>query len=236
MDATYFLKNRTGFIRNFYTQGAKPFAEIKHAIENCLPPFDSPEDPEPAFFGEWEDADTAVKVLGLSCISLLSDTLKLYFQTLQHRVIGFSFRDETAAFKRGFVAAYLGVLGSILETDWSDCPADLAVIEQVGLARNRGQHGGSLTSFDVTHDDKTLAKHPQPFFASEDERRIWTESGGDPDSVLAPSVEITSEALFTAIEHVEKLAAWVDSRLVRRGLGASVPRGTPCRSRGDPRV
>jgi len=216
MDATYFLKNRTEFIRKFYAQGVKPFGGIKHAIENELPPYDNPpysEDPEPAFLAEWLDADAAIKVLGLSCVSLLSDTMKLYFQTLQRRVIGFSFRDEKTAFKRGFVDAYLGVLGHILETDWTDCPVNVAVIEQVVLARNRGQHGTSLMSLSVTHDEKTLEKYPNPFFVSEDERRIWTESGADPRSILAPSIEITSDALFAAIEHVEKLADWIDSRL-----------------------
>jgi hypothetical protein len=216
VDATCFLKNRTALIRSFYTEGAKPFDGIKHAIENDLPPFDSPpysEDPEPAFLADWLNADTAIKLLGLSCVSLLSDTLKLYFQTLQSRVIGFSFKDERTAFKRGFVDAYLGVLGGILETDWSDCPADVAVIEQVVLARNRGQHGGSLTSFDVTHDETTLEKYPRPFFMGEEELRIWTESGADPSAFLAPSVEITSEALFAAIAHVDKLAEWIDGRL-----------------------
>jgi hypothetical protein len=216
MDATYFLKNRTQFIRTFYTRGVEPFIAVKHAIEEERPPFHDPpysQDPEPAYLTEWLEADTAVKLLGLSCVSLLSDTLKLYFQTLERRVISFDFKDRKKAFRLGFVAAYVGVLGPILQTDWSDCPADLAVIEQIVLARNEGQHPTSLGSFDVSHDPSVLKKHPRPFFISEDECRIWEESGEPRPSLLAPSVEVTAGSLFAAIGHVEKLAEWIESRL-----------------------
>jgi hypothetical protein len=141
VDVVYFLKERTNFIRFYYDQCVVPFAKIKHQIDNELPPFDDPpysEDPEPRYLDKWMDADTGIQIVGLSCVSLLSDSLKLYFGSLQHRVIGFRFCDEESekkAFKKGFVAAYTGILGYILDTDWSDCPADLKIIEQVVLAR-----------------------------------------------------------------------------------------------------
>jgi hypothetical protein len=220
VDVDYFLKKRTNFIRFYYDQCVVPFAKIKHQIENELPPFDDPpysEDSEPLYLDKWMEADAGIKIAGLSCVSLLSDSLKLYFGSLQHRVIGFSFGDEESekkAFKKGFVAAYTGVLGCILDTDWSDCSADLKLIEQVVLARNRGQHGGDLTSFLVSHDKRTLDKHPRPFFLNEYERESWMEDDGTGASwLLMPNVEVTREALFTAIEHVEKLAEWIEGRM-----------------------
>ena len=220
MDVVYFLKGRTNFIRFYYDQCVVPFAKIKHQIENHLPPFDDPpysEDPEPPYLDKWMDADTGIHIAGLSCVSLLSNSLKLYFASLQHRVIGFGFGNkerEKNAFKKGFVAAYTGVLGHILDTDWSDCPADLTIIEQVVLVRNRGQHGGDLTSFRVSHDQRTLKKYPRPFFVNEHERESWMQ---DPETaaswLLMPSVEITREALFAAVEHVEKLADWIEGRM-----------------------
>jgi len=220
VDVAYFLRERTNFIRFYYDQCAIPFAKIKYQIENDLPPFDDPpysEDPEPPYLDKWMDADTGTQIVGLSCVSLLSDSLKLYFGNLQHRVIGFSFGDkesEKKAFKKGFVAAYTDILGDILDTDWSDCPADLKIIEQVVLARNSGQHGGDLTSFLVSHDKHTLNKHPRPFFANEQERESWTEvDGAAASSFLMPSVGVTREALFAAIEHVEKLADWIEGRM-----------------------
>lgn len=83
MGAAHFLKSRTRFIRFFHTEGVKPFVGTKHTIENELPPFDT----------------TAIKLLNSACLCLLSDKLKLYFQTLERHAIGFSFADRAAAFK-----------------------------------------------------------------------------------------------------------------------------------------
>lgn len=169
MDATYFLKERTRFIRFYYDASASGFVDVKHRIENELPPYDEPpysEDSEPAYLEEWLNADSALEILDLTCVSLLSDSLKLYFDTLQKRVIGFSFADKKVAFQNGFPAAYRDALGKILGTDWSDCPIDWTVIEQIVLARNRGQHGECLTSMRTTFDSKMLEKHPRPIFAN----------------------------------------------------------------------
>ena len=86
------------------------------------------------------EAETGAEVLGQSCVSLLSDTLKLYFETLRKRVIGYAFDNKLEAIqsKQGFVAANKVALGEILKTDWADCPICFDVIEQVVLARNSG--------------------------------------------------------------------------------------------------
>jgi len=217
MDASYFLKDRTKFIRFVYQTSEKAFLELQTQIEKGLPPYDNPpysEDPEPAYLTEWLDAQTGIAVLGQACVSILSDSLKLYLNTLQVRVVGFRFDgDLRKVFKPGFVLAFKAALGEILATDWSDCPANFDVIEQVVLARNRGQHGSNLTSFNVTHDPLTLTKHPRPFFASEGEWKAWQEAGGDPSAYFAPSLEITRETLFAAIAEVEALADYIDGRL-----------------------
>lgn len=216
MDVNFFLKERTRFIRAFYDHGVAPFRDIQNRIEAKAPPFNDPpysEDGEPAFLTEWLDAETGADLLSQTCVSLLSDTLKLYFNTLQAE-IGFAFDQGGKAFKRGFVAAYREALGEVFETDWSDCPVRFAVIEQVVLARNLSQHGGHLTSFHMSHDASTLRQHPQPFFASPQEAQAWKDSGGQ-NSFLTPSVKITRERLFEAIEEVEQLGDWLDTRLVK---------------------
>lgn len=218
MDACWFLKNRTKFIRFFYDNSAVGFVDVKHKIESELPPFDHPpysEDGEPACLEEWMDADTAIELTGLACVSLLSDSLKLYFNTLQKQVIGFSFDEhERAALKqRGFPAAYRMALGAILDTDWSDCPADFAVIEQIVLARNRGQHGEDLTSFRSSYDTAMLSRHPRPIFANSEEISCLTSEGGSLASFLMPAIKVTREALFLAIEQVEALADWIEERM-----------------------
>lgn len=218
MDALYFLNSRTSFIRFFYAESSAAFSGVKDKIENALPPFDDPpysEDPEPPYLEEWMDAEAALDVLGVACISMLSDSLKLYFKTLEERVIGFGFENRKAAFRGGFVPAYLAALGEILGTDWSDCPVDLALIEQIVLVRNRGQHGEDLTSFHVTHDKATLDKHPRPFFVADSELSALTAEEGSLASLLMPTVKVDSAGLHRALDEVDALASWVEEHLGR---------------------
>jgi hypothetical protein len=221
MDASYFLKKRTAFIRFFYEVSVPAFASIEGKIEREESPFDNAsysEDPEPPFLQEWMDARTGVEVLGQACVSLLSDSLKLYFETLRIRVIGFNWPDEFKKLmkREGFVTVYKQALGEILQTDWSDCPVRFDVIEQTVLARNRGQHGTDLTTLSVSLDGKTLEKHPFPFFTSDEERQLWIDAGGNSDAFLtAPELRVTRDNLFEAITQVELLADWVEGRMDR---------------------
>ncbi len=218
MDAFYFLKSRTEFIRFFYAEGSKGFADVKYQIENGLPPFDDPpysEDSEPPYLSEWMDADTAREVLGIACISMLSDSLKLYFSTLEERVIRFSFENRKAAFRNGFVPAYFAALGEILDTDWSDCPVDRDLIEQVVLARNRGQHGEDITSFDVRYDAAMIEKHPRPFFIGDDEMSVCTAEEGSLASLLMPTLKVSEDGLTKALNEVDALAEWIEARMER---------------------
>jgi hypothetical protein len=187
MDATWFLKQRTKFIRFYYDECVGAFAAMQAKIEHHEPPFDEPhydESGEPSYMPEWMEARTGIDLAGLTCVSLLSDSLKLYFQTLQHRVIGFALSgtdQELKGLRRpGFLKVYKRALGEILQTDWTDCPVDFGIIEQVVLARNRAQHGSDLTSLRVAHDLDTLKKYPRPFFASEEEMRTWTDRTASP--------------------------------------------------------
>lgn len=217
MDVEFFLKQRTAFIRSFYDAGVAPFLETRDAIDARRYPFDKPpqsEDGEPAYLTEWIDAGTSAEILGQACVSLLSDTLKLYFHTVQ-REIGFAFdKGEKALLKKGFLAAYKAALGEILETDWSDCPARFDIIEDVVLVRNGSQHGTELTSLNLRHGGKTLRGARQPIFASDTEWQSWRETGGE-SSWFAPTVTINRDALFSAIDEVERLAEWISARMDR---------------------
>ncbi|MEP6869131.1 MAG: hypothetical protein ABJA20_11505 [Novosphingobium sp.] len=218
MDATYFLKNRTVFLRTFYSTGAQGFVDVKQKIETGQPPFDDPpysEDPEPAYLAEWMEAATALEALGMAALSMLSDSLKLYLNTLADRVIGFSFDNSRSAFKQGFLSAYFSALGEILETDWSDCPVDRDLIEQVVLVRNRGQHSEHLSTFAVTLDAAMFEKHPRPFFISEDELSTLIAEDGSLSSMLMPTIRVTAVGLQTAIDEVDALADWIEDRLDR---------------------
>lgn len=214
MDILFFLKMRTDFIRRHYDVAVAAFVEQKRLIENAEAPFDNPpysEDGEPAYFEEWMDAETSIQLVGISCVSLLSDALKLYLNLLQRRQLRFVFTDrEARRLKKQFLATYRDALGEIYATDWSESSVDFDVIEQVMLARNRGQHGTELTSFHLTHDDRTLAKHPVPFFMSEVESQSLGEASAALGGYLNPAIVITRDTLFAAISEVERFAEWIE--------------------------
>jgi hypothetical protein len=218
VSGAFFLKIRTEFIRFFYAESVKPFQDIQYRIENKLSPFDNPpysEDPEPAYLQEWMDAGTAIDVVGLSCVSLLSDALKMYFRMVQTREIGFALSEEeqSKAKRHGFVQLYKTALGHILDTDWNDCPANFNVIEQVVLARNHSQHGSNIAYHHLPHDAATLRKHPSPFFASDEELESWKETGGNENSYFVPTIKVTQDKFFAATFEIEKLADWIEGRM-----------------------
>lgn len=215
MDAHYFLKSRTAMIRFFYSETTKSFDEVKRRIEAAEPPYDNPpwdDSGEPPYLKEWLDADTATELLGTAGIAMLSDSIKLYFKTLQEHVIGFSFGDGKAVFKKGVVAAYHEALGKILDTDWSDCPVDFDLIEQIVLTRNRTQHGENLTSFSVTYSEDMLKKHQRPFFIRDEELSMATADEVSLASLMMPIIRIDGLRLHRAIHEVEALADWIAGR------------------------
>ncbi|MBI1291331.1 hypothetical protein GC173_08825 [bacterium] len=158
MDAAFFLFRRTGFIRRYYRVGVEPFRKIQRQIDAQECPYDEPPpsyDPEygePEFHEEWIEADEAAQVVGRSAVSILSDSLKLYFKALEQQLEFRLSRDGKAtATKGGFLKAYRGAIGEVLETDWANCPVRFDVIEQIVLARNRAQHGEHLSIMVARH-------------------------------------------------------------------------------------
>ena len=105
MDIRWFLKQRLDFIRNHYDCSTSTFLSITRQIEGGEAPFDNPpysEDGEPAFQIEWEDANTSIDLIGISCVSLLSDALKLYLNSLKKLEFRFEFCEtEKKALKKG---------------------------------------------------------------------------------------------------------------------------------------
>ena len=148
MDIECFLKARTAFIRYFYDNAIRPFDEIKIAIETEKEPYIPPysEDEEPAFLEEWMDAEQARETVGHSCISMLSSALKLFLECWKSRLEkehGMKFNTDFK--KKGWFDGYKQIFKE-LKLQLSECNADLGVIEQITLARNRVQHPEEITN------------------------------------------------------------------------------------------
>jgi hypothetical protein len=207
MDVTHFLKYRTEFVRYFYLNGIRPFQDIQNAIKFEHPPFDNPpfdDSGEPSFMVEWSDAELGMKMVGLQSISLLSDSLKTYFNTLEKTVLRNDFKLQGK--RNGFVNAYRLSLGQYLKIDWQKEGVNFDIIEQVVLARNRIAHSEDLTNFEPKHDGQTLKKYSNPFFT---DTAMATFFWGKTISVSAIQLE-------EAIVEIEKMGSVVDTRIFSR--------------------
>ncbi|WP_347279151.1 hypothetical protein [Plasticicumulans sp.] len=144
---------------------------------------------------------------------MLSASLQLYFKTWE-RELGLSCgKDFQVVFKKdGLVGGYQACLAARAGIDWGQCPADLAIIEQVVLARNRDQHPESITTVRVTHAEKDWQRFPRPFFMGEREAELFQESD-EPSYFMSPSLHVSRDKLMTAIEQVECMCTWLEEKM-----------------------
>lgn len=216
MDVNYFLLQRTQFIKHFYSTATAPMVATKSQIEHALAPYDDPpydESGEPAYLFEWLQADAEIEVVGRAAVSMLSESLKQFLQTwetLALQDVNPCKRALPGVFaKQGFVAGYVKCFGDSYAIDWTQCPADLSVIEQVVLARNDAQHHGKLTATEVEHSSRTRERFPRPFFMRPEEPVF----DGNASSFMSPSIHINGETLHRAIEEVERFCVWFQERI-----------------------
>lgn len=213
MDVYFFLKQRTDLIRHFYDGASAPFEKTKQQIEAAEPPFDDPpydESGEPPFLAEWLQADVERELVARAAVSMLSEALKQFFVTWERR----SWKEPPCSacfkkeFKAGFIDGYVACFAEGFNIEWSTCPADLDVLRQVVLARNRAQHPDLLMTH-MSHDDKSWQSFPSLFFVRPE------DEGADPADgpFLSPAIHITRDKLFEAIGHAELLTSWLQEKI-----------------------
>lgn len=213
MDIEHFLKSRTVFIRYFYENAVRPFNEIKIAIENEQEPYIPPysDDGEPPFIEEWMYAEQGVETVGHACISMLSSSLQLFLKSWVTRLENAHGMKFNANFKKkGWFHGYKQIFNE-LELPLSQCGANLDLIEQITLARNRVQHPEELAQLGVYHSESDFEKFPKPFFAHETELKMASRDGDSSAAWwLRPSVKSSKEKIFEAINQVELLCDWLE--------------------------
>ncbi len=157
-----------------------------------------------------------MKILGQTCVSMLSEALKLYFKTWEQelRIVWANPEEKRAAFKNGFVQGYRTFFGAVLDAAWEGCPADFGIIEQITLARNRGSHPEHIASILSRHSPDDRAKFPNLLFVSETERKMFSETEMAGISWMSPVLDVSAEGLAMAVSEVQKLADWLEPRLV----------------------
>ena len=203
------------FLRQFYEMSTTPFEERKRKIEAGEEPYVPPysEDAEPAFLSEWTEAEESIQIVGYSSICMLAASLHLYLSEWE-RQLGLECRQgHSAEFKKGWLhgyRAYFGLRHAIL---WEESGADLELLEQIVLTRNRVQHPGSISDMHVTHSAQDVRKHLHVFFVDEGEMRSFVSLGGVENDWLMPSITITREQFLTALQEVERFGVWLDAKI-----------------------
>jgi hypothetical protein len=217
MDVQFFLQQRLDFIRRYYASAAAPFLETIRKIEDEEEPYAPPysEDGEPAFMEEWIEAQTAVEVTGHACVSMLSESLKLYFVTqLSELRLTLTVAEVKLCSTSGFFNGYRAALEEYLGVTWEASGASLKVIEQVVLARNDSQHPDSLISFTVQHRASLRKFRSELFFAREIERAATNEDISIM-SFMSAGLHVTQENLSEAITEIERLSRWLEKMVGR---------------------
>ncbi|EJC7018389.1 MULTISPECIES: hypothetical protein [Vibrio] len=166
MDIQVFTNERLKFARFFYSEGVKPFKSIMNLIENeqepYVPTYD--ESGEPQYIYEWIQAQDGIEAVGLASLSMLSSALQLYMN-------GWLDRKEApkgvvAVERKGRKGWFHALKDGIAShgVDFTQCPIDVDVLEQLVLARNRTQHTEDITSNSVKHLKRDLDKFQSHVF------------------------------------------------------------------------
>jgi hypothetical protein len=212
MDIEFFLKDRTKFIRYFYETAITPFArtmdDIRNEVEPYIPPYS--EDGEPSFLSEWMDANSGLETCGHHALSMLSSSLQLYLKAWVDRLDRYHQLTFKVNFKKkGWFNGYCDIFKEV-GLDMSVCPANLIIIEQIPLVRNRIQHPEQLTSVNVSHSKSDLNNHPIPYFIQESELALVSDHE-EQSWLFPPTIAPSKEKIIDAIFNVEQLCSWLES-------------------------
>lgn len=222
MDVGFFLKQRTAFIRQFYDNASLAFKERKRKIEAAEEPYIPPysENGEPPFLEEWIEADDSLHVLGYTCISMLSAALQLYFRTWEEKKFGIPVdKSLKPLFKdKGWINGYKCYFAKNLNIHFDQSPANLALLEEIVLVRNRVQHPEWLPMLRPSRLPKDIGKHRHRFFIADDEMKL-SDNIEESESGFPPSIHITKDKLSGAILEVEKFCDWLEEEIYLRWPG-----------------
>lgn len=221
MDIEYFLKDRIKFIRYFYENTMLPFENIKRSIDKEEEPYKPNqyrEDGEPEFLEEWLEAGMGLDTVSHTCISMLSSSLHLFMKSWFDRLIKNHGMKFNFKFKKGWFREYKRVLID-LEFPLEESGANLGIVEQITLARNRVQHPEEIMDLRVSHSESDMKKYPNPFFVNENEVTMATEEDGGLFFWFPPTVTASKEKLEEAISNVEVFASWLEKEYWKSKYG-----------------
>ena len=216
MDVGYFLRARIAFIRRFYDTAAEPFVETKRKIEAQEPPFvpGCSEDEEPPFLAEWQEADESLCILGYHCVSMLATALHLFLKEWEVRLGSAIDKSLVTVFKNdGWLKGYRAHFEHVARIRFEDAPAQLGMLAELVLARNRIQHPGTITNQRAAYSATDMSKLPSAFFVDEREMALIGANEDAPTWLFTPTLRVTAEKLRLILGEVEAFGGWLDEQL-----------------------
>lgn len=221
VDVRYFLNRRIEFIRQLYETTSAPYVERIRKIEAEEYPFVPPysEDGEPPFLKERIEADESLHVLAYSCVSMLAAAMHLYLETwVDQSGVPVDEPLKKSAFKKiGWLAGYKAHFAQHFKIDSEAGPANLRILEEVVLARNRIEHPSTITSLRAQYTKTDLKKLHPPFFVDKREAAFLADTDEGEKSWFMPlSLHVTEEQLLAAVSEVERFAEWFEGEMETR--------------------
>lgn len=221
VDVLYFLKRRTRLVRKIYAQTSGQFIETKRKITAGESPFDecppgfNPEDGEPPFLEEYDDADDGLEFVGQACVSYLSSTLKLFLDGMRgerERMCRLPPFDNSYARSHGWFPAYKKWFSEI-GIDMADSGADLEIVEQVVVTRNHAQHPDWIVpETSIRYGSKIADRFSRPFFGHEFDWERNAENY-ETERMFPRLIKIYPEKFERAVDEVDKLCEYVEQAI-----------------------
>ncbi|MDE2048182.1 MAG: hypothetical protein KGJ44_07235 [Betaproteobacteria bacterium] len=221
MDILYFLTERTTFIRQFYATAASPYLERMRKIEAEQEPYVPEYDDdcvEPPFLDEWLESSQSIATLAHICVSMLAAALHLYFDAwVRYSGMEVPSSLKESIFKRkGWLSGYIEHFSQNLNIRFEDSNTNLELLEEIVLARNRSAHPSSIVDSSTRYNFSDLKKLSSPFFVHPIEWRLIANHDSDElPAFFLPKIHVDEAKLHAAIDEVEKLANWFESKVAR---------------------
>jgi hypothetical protein len=202
MDLLHFLEEKLHVADYLYASAAPLFEEIHRKIGEQEPPyvFTGEDYCGDEFYSEWSDAENALDVLGASCLAIVQQAAHAY---LKAWILEIGSKDIWEA--RFPVHGWFGRCLYILKAahiNLEPVTAEIAIIEQVVLARNDFIHNNDLFDEWTMQSEQHRSKYPFTVFA---DHELATEP---PDSTR---LRVTRESLREAACAVRRLCEYLDT-------------------------
>jgi len=200
------LTQHLEFAKYFYATSVQPFNEIKRKIEAGEEPYIDLRDPEwidePAFLREFEDADLAAELVGVSAMAFVQSVFHAYLRRMVG-ALGQGALEQVSKMRKGSQLQNYRELFLQYDIDWAASGVDLDFLEQSVMTRNDFAHNIDLLSAYVYPD----AKHGEKYPASAFRDPAW-----GPD---IPRITVTDQTLGAAIESVLAVATHIEKSFPR---------------------